>query len=210
MNEAECLLNCILSYMTGFPLKLDVYLGWWWRIGVRRRRDRGWGGFLRLLQWVFIYTFIRTTAAVTITAFFSLIFVFFLFLLFFLLSFTQPAELVSLLLFPLLLQLSPALLVAFFPFTDAVRFTVTVRQKGLNIKVLGSYSQCAIHAEVKMTAPEQPDLSLSEDDEGARFTGAGLGFRARGFGAGFSVNRTKHGPIVNVQLKNYEQQDSFS
>lgn len=48
-----------------------------------------------------------------------------------------------------------------------------------------------------MTAPEQPDLSLSEDDEGARFTGVGLGFRARGFGAGFSVNQTKHGPIVN-------------
>lgn len=40
---------------------------------------------------------------------------------------------------------------------------------------------------------EQPDLSLSEDDEGARFAGAGLGFRARGFGAGFSVDgKNKH------------------
>lgn len=42
---------------------------------------------------------------------------------------------------------------------------------------------------VKKKSWEQPDLSLSEDDEGARFAGAGLGFRARGFGAGFSVNQ---------------------
>ena len=32
-----------------------------------------------------------------------------------------------------------------------------------------------------------PHLSLLEDDEGARFAGGALGFRARGFGAGFSV-----------------------
>lgn len=38
---------------------------------------------------------------------------------------------------------------------------------------------------------EQPDLSLSEDDEGARFAGAGFGFRARGFGAGFSADEKK-------------------
>lgn len=38
---------------------------------------------------------------------------------------------------------------------------------------------------------KKADLSLSEDDEGARFAGAGLGFRARGFGAGFSVNGGK-------------------
>lgn len=44
-----------------------------------------------------------------------------------------------------------------------------------------------IHVSVK-----QPDLSLLEDDEGARFTGAGLGFRARGFGAGFSGNQTNY------------------
>lgn len=44
---------------------------------------------------------------------------------------------------------------------------------------------------------ERPDLSLSEDDEGARFgAGAGLGFRARGFGAGFSVNQEKQGQCV--------------
>jgi len=42
------------------------------------------------------------------------------------------------------------------------------------------------------TPPSRPDLSLSEDDEGARF-GAGLGFRARGFGAAFSVNHGKKG-----------------
>lgn len=32
------------------------------------------------------------------------------------------------------------------------------------------------------------NLSLLEDDEGARFAGAGFGFRACGFGAGFSAN----------------------
>lgn len=36
-----------------------------------------------------------------------------------------------------------------------------------------------------------PDLSLSEDDVAACFVGAGLGFRARGFGAGFSVDVQK-------------------
>lgn len=33
----------------------------------------------------------------------------------------------------------------------------------------------------------QLHLSLSDEEEGARFAGAGFGFRARGFGAGFSV-----------------------
>lgn len=36
---------------------------------------------------------------------------------------------------------------------------------------------------------QQADLSLSEDDEGARFTGAGFVFRAWGFGAGFSLKK---------------------
>lgn len=36
------------------------------------------------------------------------------------------------------------------------------------------------------SSEQHADLSLSEDDEGARFTGAGFGFRAWGFGAGFS------------------------
>lgn len=38
---------------------------------------------------------------------------------------------------------------------------------------------------------EQPDLSLSDDDEGARFAWAGFGFRARGFGAAFSADGEK-------------------
>lgn len=45
---------------------------------------------------------------------------------------------------------------------------------------------------IKRNEPwEQADLSLSEDDEGARFAGAGLGFRARDFGAGFSADENK-------------------
>lgn len=51
---------------------------------------------------------------------------------------------------------------------------------------------------------ELPYLSLSEDDEGARFAGVGLslglglGLRARGFGAGFSVNeKNTHGPHLH-------------
>ncbi len=50
---------------------------------------------------------------------------------------------------------------------------------------------CVSGALTGKTSLKQPDLSLSEDDEGARFAGAGLGFRARGFGAGFSVDGKK-------------------
>lgn len=51
---------------------------------------------------------------------------------------------------------------------------------------------------------KQPDLSLSEDDEGARFAWAGFGFRARGFGAAFSEDgekiSTEHIFIKNMVL----------
>lgn len=53
-------------------------------------------------------------------------------------------------------------------------------------------SQCST---VRKESPETLHLSLSddEDDEGARLTGAGFGFRTRGFGAGFSAGgKNKH------------------
>lgn len=51
----------------------------------------------------------------------------------------------------------------------------------------------AVHEQKRMENLEKPDLSLSEDEEGARFAGAGLGFRPRGFGGGFSVDgKEKH------------------
>lgn len=45
------------------------------------------------------------------------------------------------------------------------------------------------------------DLSLSEDDEGARFAGVGLGFLARGLGAGFSVEE-KNIVHTGMRIKN--------
>lgn len=47
------------------------------------------------------------------------------------------------------------------------------------------------------------NLSLLEDDEGARFAGAGFGFRACGFGAGFSANGKKNKQKTHfIQKKN--------
>lgn len=160
-----------------------LYLRWWWRVRIRGCRDWGWRGFLRLLQWVIIYTFVWATAVVTVASFFTPLF--FLFLLFLFLSLTQPAEFLCLFLFPALLQFSPAFLISFLPFTDGVGFTVTVEKKQTSLlQYVLQDSQCSTGTK---ESPETLHLSLSEDDEGARLTGAGFGFRTRGFGAGFSA-----------------------
>lgn len=53
------------------------------------------------------------------------------------------------------------------------------------------------------TLREQLHLSLSDEDDGARFAGAGFGFRARGFGAGFSVIQEKK--VVKITQQDCEQ-----
>lgn len=50
-------------------------------------------------------------------------------------------------------------------------------------------NRCKSGFTFKMTC--YTNLSLLEDDEGARFARAGFGFRACGFGAGFSANGKK-------------------
>lgn len=59
-----------------------------------------------------------------------------------------------------------------------------------------------MHEWTERSLIRHPDLSLSEDDEGARFAGVGLGFLARGLGAGFSVEE-KNIAHIYMRKKNW-------